>query len=70
MKTEDQSKWVRIDDLNCDPVRSYIAKSINDCKGQTDKGVYDMALFINDHVKCGKVLGCPVLELPENCRTL
>jgi len=64
------SKWVRIDDLNYDPVKSYIAKSIDDCDGFPDRGVYEMALELDSDVKCGMVLGMPYNQLSKEDRNV
>jgi hypothetical protein len=40
---------------------SYVAHSEADCRGNTDRSVYQMACIIGDVVRAGMVIGEPVL---------
>ncbi len=51
---------VRIHDLNTGTI--YLANCPDDCRGTTDRQVYEMVVMLGTVVTCGKVIG----ELDES----
>jgi len=39
--------------------RSYMVNSREQCRDNTDRGVYDMVVMLGDVVRCGMVVGRP-----------
>ena len=53
---------VRIHDRSFEPVKVYVAESIDDCKDATDISVYELVYQFQDVVAVGFVIGEPVSE--------
>ena len=50
---------VRIQDRSFEPVKVYVAESIDDCKDETDVSVYKSVCEFQDVVVIGVVIGEP-----------
>ena len=53
---------VRIHDRSFEPVKVYVAESIDDCKDATDISVYELVYQFKDVVVVGLVIGEPVSD--------
>ena len=56
---------VRFTDLNYDPPRAYVAKSIGECRG-VDSHAFAMVELTGEAVTMGNVIAEPILEEPPS----